>query len=84
MQEIVLGAGARSPSKVMQMRRSVRNGGKLPAVRVALIDDTLRKKLSRRGIVGGNYFMLEGHHRYEAMKREKKKTINAKVVRKLY
>lgn len=78
--------GAKSTSKLAQMRRSVRNGGKLPAIRVAYIDDTLREWLGRRGVEteGKKYFLIEGHHRTSAMEREGKKEIVAKVIRKLY
>jgi uncharacterized ParB-like nuclease family protein len=83
--DIVRKTGAKSDSKVRQMRRSLRNGGKLPAIRVAFIDDTLRKRLSRMGLpTNRKYFLLEGHHRYCAFELEKRKTIAAKIIHKLY
>jgi hypothetical protein len=83
--DIVAKIGAKSESKVRQMRLTIRNGGKLPAIRVALVDDTLRERLGRMGLpTDRKYFLLEGHHRFCATKAEKKKSITAKVVRKLY
>ena len=84
--EVVRKTGARSDSKVQQMKRALRNGGRFPAIRVALIDETLRKRLGRMGLstVGKKYFLLEGHHRFCVTEAENVKTIAAKVVRKLY
>lgn len=78
--------GGKSDSKIRQMRRAIRNGNKLPAIRVALIDDRLREKLGRLGICteGKKYFLLEGHHRYQAHELEGRQVICVKVVRKLY
>ena len=77
---------AKSDSKVKQMRKAIRNGNKLPPIRVTLIDDNLRERLGRLGICveGKEYFLEEGHHRHQAHQLEKKKLIRAKVVRKLH
>lgn len=85
LSDVVRRTGSRSDSKVQQMRRSLRNGGKFPAIRVALIDDTLRKRLGRMGLsTDKKYFLLEGHHRFCVTESSGGKTIIAKVVRKLY
>ena len=86
LSDVVRKTGARSDSKVRQMRRSFRNGGKFPAIRVALIDDTLRKRLGRMGLstIGKKYFLLEGHHRFCVTESGNAKIISAKVVRKIY
>ena len=77
--------GAKSDSKIKQMRRAIHNGNKLPPIRVVLIDDGWKEKLGRLGICteGKQYFLLEGHHRYQAFQLEKKRLINAKITRKL-
>jgi hypothetical protein len=84
--DIVHKTGAKSESKIKQMRRTIRNGGKLPPIRLAFIDDTLRERLGRMGLdtIGKVFFLLEGHHRCRAMELEKKDMIAAKVVHKIY
>jgi len=77
--------GAKSSSKIIQMRKAIRNGNKLPSIRVALIDISLKEKLGRLGVCTERkkYFLLEGHHRHQAFQLERKHIIDAKIVRKL-
>ena len=48
--EVVRKTGARSDSDAQQMKRALRHVGRVPAVRVALVEETLRNRSGRKGI----------------------------------